>query len=383
MDGPPVAGRLPQHIAHIVFTIKNGQMRKIFLMLFAVVFLCYCGTTPREYVIGGRLDVADGDSVTLTRDNDEVVASVPLSRDGGFEFRGKAEQPGLHFLKARGGRTTIPVYIESGEYRVGGERWSYRAAGPAGSVQEKYLSLLAERAGLQERQSEVGRQYENEPTMDAKVAIGEQLDVLAADMDSQLLRMISDLNDTPLGIYVAYESLFMLEYNYKVFTQVAALLGQNPYRSEMKERVLEKFREVEAGRLSGVAPDFEMPGMDGNMVRLSLLRGQFVLLDFWASWCAPCRKKNKKLVKYAGDLARNGVLIVSLSLDDSDVEWRKAVREDNVGWMQLVDLSGFKNSTVREQYKVKAVPTVFLIDPDGNVAAINPGIDEILALTGK
>ena len=130
-------------------------------------------------------------------------------------------------------------------------------------------------------------------------------------------------------------------------------------------------------QLTGKAPTFSLPDMNGKMYSLEDFKGKYLLIDFWASWCAPCRTKNKELNKHYQDLKDMGVNVVSVSLDNDRDKWLKALNEDQVSWLQLVDLDGFEKSKVRTDYKVERVPTVYLIDPEGKVLITNPSLEEI------
>ena len=145
----------------------------------------------------------------------------------------------------------------------------------------------------------------------------------------------------------------------------------------MKSAIFAAYDRLKASQLAGEAPAFTLPDKDGKQVSLSDFRGKYVLLDFWASWCAPCRAKNRALNEKYPKLKDQGIEVISISLDDNKQAWLKAVREDNIRWKQLVDLNGFKGSSVAKAYKVEQVPTVYIIDPQGQVIQKNPTEEEI------
>lgn len=118
------------------------------------------------------------------------------------------------------------------------------------------------------------------------------------------------------------------------------------------------------------ATDFRLPTAKGDSVQLSSYRGKVVLLDFWASWCGPCRVANKQLVKMYPSLHQKGVVFLSVSLDDNEQSWRTAVKKDQLQWTQLIDLRAW-NSPVANAYDVLTIPATFLIDQEGNVVARN------------
>jgi peroxiredoxin len=126
------------------------------------------------------------------------------------------------------------------------------------------------------------------------------------------------------------------------------------------------------------APDFTTKDINGKNVRLSDFIGKYVLLDFWASWCHPCRLKMKELKKVYSQLKEKGFEVLSISLDENRSLWEKASQEDKVIWTNTCDLKPFKDNNIAQLYKVTNVPTLFLIDKNGIIIKQNPSIEELL-----
>jgi len=119
-----------------------------------------------------------------------------------------------------------------------------------------------------------------------------------------------------------------------------------------------------------VLPDIALPAASGDTIRLSSLRGKLVLVDFWASWCGPCRVANKGLVKLYEKFHDKGFEIYSVSLDEDRSEWLKAVKKDKIQWLQVIDNKGWEAATAR-QWNIFALPTSYLIDATGTVIAMD------------
>ncbi len=118
------------------------------------------------------------------------------------------------------------------------------------------------------------------------------------------------------------------------------------------------------------APEISLPGLSDSTISLTSFKGKVVLLDFWASWCGPCRHNNPTLVKLYEKYHEQGLEIFSVSIDKNKDDWKKAIRNDNLTWVHVVDQLGwYAPSTIT--YGVDAIPASFLLDKDGVVRAVN------------
>jgi peroxiredoxin len=134
----------------------------------------------------------------------------------------------------------------------------------------------------------------------------------------------------------------------------------------------EKVQGADKTAIGKAAPDFTLPTASGKLVSLHDLKGKYVLIDFWASWCGPCRAENPNVVKAYNAYKTKGFTIVGISLDDTSFKskWIAAIQNDHLDWTQLCDLKGWASKPVG-MYAVTGIPQNFLVDPNGNIVAKN------------
>lgn len=140
---------------------------------------------------------------------------------------------------------------------------------------------------------------------------------------------------------------------------------QNSFNGQLVKATLDAEMRTSVGR---TAPSFDQPDIDGHPVSLSSFNGKYVLIDFWASWCGPCRAGNPAVLKAYKAYHDKGLFILAVSLDNSRNDWLAAVKKDGLPWTQVSDLQGWKNSAAIE-YGVRGIPVNFLLDKDGTIIA--------------
>lgn len=156
--------------------------------------------------------------------------------------------------------------------------------------------------------------------------------------------------------YVGYGKLYLQKYGAE----------NQPYMVELKKNIDNAKNFV----IGGLAPDFEQNTLDGQPMKLSSLRGKVVLVDFWASWCGPCRRENPHVVKLYNKYKSKGFEVLGVSLDQKKASWEKAIAKDKLTWSHVSDLKGWKNE-VAKQYSVTSIPHTILLDKEGKILARN------------
>lgn len=162
------------------------------------------------------------------------------------------------------------------------------------------------------------------------------------------------------------------------FRQLFESLDKSVQESQYGKSVTVYVKSLKANVLNVVADDFSQEDTKGQPVKLSSFRGKYVLVDFWASWCGPCRQENPNVVKAYNRFKDKNFTILGVSLDDNRERWLRAISQDGLAWTQVSDLRGWGNE-VAVQYGVQSIPTNFLVDPAGKIIARNLRGEELEA----
>jgi len=155
-----------------------------------------------------------------------------------------------------------------------------------------------------------------------------------------------------------------------LYQEIANELKQNVKEGMHVQNFIQFVNKMSVLAVGQEAPEIALPSPDGDIVKLSSLRGQYVLIDFWAKWCRPCRIENPNVVRMYNRFHDKGFEIYGVSLDRTKEDWLQAIEEDKLTWIHVSDLK-FWQSEAAQRYNVDAIPFTVLLDPDGKIIAKN------------
>ena len=172
---------------------------------------------------------------------------------------------------------------------------------------------------------------------------------------------------TALMPIMIYESL---EWEPAKLRDAYALLTKSTQESIYGKELKKMIDLLSVGEIGTIIPDFKQADVNGKEVSIQEFRGQYVLIDFWASWCGPCRDENPNIVRAYNQFKDKNFTVLGISLDRSRENWLAAIQEDKLNWTQLSDLKFWENE-VSSMFRISSIPYSILIDPNGKIIAKN------------
>ena len=313
---------------------------------------------------------------------DSVMTDSLVLKDGNFQFKGRVGKvPVNAYLvlnpKGTGARSKDykSIYIEQGTINVNSADSLIKATvdGPKTNQDNiRYQALMkpinAEQDAVEARKGAATNAQKKSETFMRDLFKAEK-DAEAKDADANKKFILANPDS-----YISLDALEMFTY-YSDYADIAPLynsLSEAVKKADAGKAFAERLPKMKAVAIGAPAPEFAEADTNGNMVSLSSFRGKYVLVDFWASWCGPCRRENPNVVRTFNMYKGKNFTILGVSLDNSKgkQKWLNAIHKDGLAWTQVSDLQYWK-SRVAALYNVRAIPQNFLIDPDGKIIAHN------------
>lgn len=175
-------------------------------------------------------------------------------------------------------------------------------------------------------------------------------------------------HDNLLSAYLMLTSIYKQDLSLDATKQVYSQLGENAKQSPAGEIIAQRIARMEGTTAGRLAPDFTLETPEGKSVTLSQIKAKIKIVDFWASWCGPCRLNNPDLKKLYEAFKDKGLEIVGVSLDNARKNWTGAIEKDGLPWIQVSSLKGWKCATA-QAYSISAIPALFILDSENRIIA--------------
>lgn len=335
-----------------------------------------------QFVIKGKITGQEYSHVYLSYVNSDGkgVKDSSAINNGSFEFKGKIVEPTMATLNGKmqtrsvGDPNYTNFFLEPGAMTIAVEDKNFKNAKYTGSkTQEGYQSLTTAKSRVEEKYRKQLDSLRTERDHEKNAEIRERLAPYFAEMDQQDYIFFDKNPQSYVTVYMMrfHVGDLTLDSMKLFYNRLGTALQQTQYGKNIAEEI-EKLRNGSPG---SVAKDFATVDINGNNLKLSDYKGKYVLLDFWASWCVPCRKGNPHLKELYAKYKDKGIEFVGIADDDrAEDKWKEAVAKDGIGiWKHVRRGLKYANGTydrssdISENFGIHTLPTKILIDKNGMI----------------
>ena len=378
--------------------IRWMKYKQLLFLFIAFSILAACGSGNRKFTITGNITGMPEQTVILEQLNaNDIITIVDSQRSdkkGHFEISGVSPEPGLYRLHFKKNKFIL-LSIDNGNIQIASD-WSaienYTISGSQASQ-----SLKAFIVSIRQHLRDINTMTVVMDTLQAKGS--DSLLAVAKkefqDVQYNFTESVELYADTtrfePNAIFAArmlnptseanFLEMFFQSLN-KKFPGTKMTRDFAEYYGKINTR--QHTEKPKAGRIDvgGMAPEINLPNTDGKLVALSSFKGKYVLVDFWASWCGPCRHENPNVVAAYKKYKDKNFTVLGVSLDNNKGNWEKAIKDDELTWNHVSDLKGW-SSEAAKTYGVQSIPFNFLLDPNGKVIARDLRGDQLEAMLSQ
>jgi len=350
-------------------------MKKFFYFMLMVVAFSACNNGSK-YTIKGTIKGGDSGKIYLIKAQDGqpvAIDTTNVKSDGTFELKGSAGLPEMHYLRLNDREYFAQFFLENGQITVIANKDSLRNTKITGTeTNDLFNTYIHEIERLNEEYAKLRDQY-NQAAMkgDEEAANKAKIDVEAM-MDNMQVYAKNFMKEHKNSIVAPF--IYLTQFaNQASYEELDSITGMFP--KEFAESVyVKEINRIAALKkktaVGSIAPDFTMNDQNGQPVSLSSFKGIYLLIDFWASWCGPCRQENPNVVRIYNKFKDKGFTILGVSLDRDKNAWTKAIADDNLTWTHVSDLKFWKNEAA-VLYGVQSIPHTVLLDKEGKIIAQN------------
>jgi len=352
------------------------MLRNLILLLLAVTIVASCKQPAKnEFTITGTVDTVLDGYVLLQKRSDGPLITIDsmLLTSGKFNFTGTVDYPEVYYVTIPVTKSSVPFFIEPAKIIISVNTKEINKSRIEGSVTQdqydSYLDILDQySAKVKENYQMYMKAQEIGDLVKAK-----EFDSLTNLYDEQRAefskKYVMENPKSFVSPYIAFRNSWNYEMNEleSALNNFDTLLNHSIYTGFLQEH-LKTLKRTEVGMLY---VSFMMQDSTGLYVPIADLIGKnYLLVDFWASWCSPCRQENPNLVALYSKYHERGFDILGVSLDSVRERWLKAIKDDNLTWTHVSDLKGWDNKAAK-LYAVRSIPANVLLDTNGYIIAKN------------
>lgn len=370
-------------------------MKKTLVLLATAFAFVSCNKAlENQYEITGTVKGIENGKKIFIESVDETGRPIPkdtaIVNDNKFVFKGDVTGMDIAFIKLEEGMQTLPFIFEEGKIEIEFNKDSIQKSKIGGTFNNEKFQEFNDKV------SKVGEkinQFKKDNDEKMKAAQAAQDTVVIKQVMEEFKGIQEETQKNMKETYVNF-----VKSNPKAY--VSALLLENMLLSNALtiEEVKENYEKLDpslaetkpvknikktldaatAITMGKTAPDFSGPSPEGKTISLKESLGKVTIIDFWASWCKPCRLENPNVVALYNELHEKGLNIIGVSLDKDAESWKKAIADDGLVWNHVSNLK-FWQDPIAEQYNVKSIPATFILDEKGNIVAKDLRGDELKA----